>query len=548
MSLMDVAGAAQEAARKAAQEAARKAAEEAARKAAQEAARKAAEQGAKAAHAGAAPIADAVGVKKAITTRLSAYDADAPAPAAGPAPAPPDEASAVPARFGFGGVGKVAGEAISQLKDVVENAVEGAAAGAAAGAVENVAQGADPVLEAQQEEVAQASNQATISPEDEKRAMREAREAADAKAANAEVPLDPQDERVTKDFNEQELQAYKELPVDDRKKFNDVYQYLHCENQSGKETQASISARDGFRKALTEGTLVDKDKEGTRVLDHFGARMRTDLADELKGKGVDARGQLQTLAYQIAHPGTIFQGEQTDTCVAASLQTNMAARNPGEYMRVATGLLFDGKVTLHGPKGDQEIKLDTSALYSEAGEAYSVRATTNQLLQQSFMSFAREKYPAQEGDILFTGGRYGRGGQYGGDGEGLTLNQAEQLFENVSGSYVTPVGVTDENRAQSTRSLEDAVASGQRVQVGLASDRGGHMVAVLGIETDAEGRQVVRYSDSNEAAEKTMPLDKFMELSTGMVLPSQYAGVFVSAGGTGASGDYGGGRGGGVGG
>ncbi len=527
--------AAQEAARKAAQEAARKAAEEAARKAAAEAARKAAAEAARKAAAEAAKAAqaaDGIQVKKAITTRLSAYDAPPPAPAA--ANGAPEAASGVPSRFGFG-IGKFAAQAASEVKDI------------AAAAVENLVPAPDPVAEAQLDEVNQATNQETGNLGSDKHQIDVARREQDAKDSNAAVPLDPADERVTSEFDAAELHAYKELAVEDRKKFNDAYQYLHCERTNGRETRGSKGAREAFRKALVEGKLLDADKDGTRVLDHFRNRMLTDLAPELQGKRVDTRGQLQTLAYQVGHPGEVFQGNDTDSCVPASLQANMAARNPGEYMRVATGLVFDGQVTLHGPKGDQVMKLDPDALWKERGGVGTVRATTNQLLQQSFMTFAQESYPPSEGDVLFTGGRYGKGGQYGGSEGGLTLNQAEALFENVSGSYVTPVGVTAANRPQAAETLELATSGRRPVQVGLASDRGGHMVSVMGIDQDADGKKVVTYSDSNDGSEKTMPLDDFMKFATGMVLPSQWAGPFVGAatgveGGSVLGGGYGGGR------
>ncbi|MBM3271343.1 MAG: hypothetical protein FJZ01_27220 [Candidatus Sericytochromatia bacterium] len=248
------------------------------------------------------------------------------------------------------------------------------------------------------------------------------------------------------------------------------------------------------------------------------------------------KGQLEYLARQIGTPSKMYQGTDTSDCVAASMQVQLARTQPAEYMRIAGGLIFDGKATLHGPDGGtSEIKLDKAAVWTSDGR--KVRETTSELIQQSFMSYARKRFPPQPGDKNPPGGARG---VFGGKGGGLTMREAEGLYENLTGRYASALAVTPGNRDAATQAVVEAARDGRSFQIGLGSDEGGHMVTLLGVRKDAKGRLMARFSDSETGSSRLMKWDKFKQLIDGIVLPSEFADPFVGAR-TGSSDDHGGG-------
>jgi hypothetical protein len=348
---------------------------------------------------------------------------------------------------------------------------------------------------------------------------------------NQRIGLSDEDKQAVAGFRRSERREYRKLSPSERKKFRKVYDYLLCEKAPGLETPSSKEAREGLRSALKFGVLKAKDRNGKTVLDHFADRAAGDLKSGLDGPkyGLDARGQLQNLAKAIGHPPGIFQGTRTDTCVATSLQVQLARRDPGEYMRIAGGLVFDGKVDLHGPDGGKStMKLDKRALWDEQGK--KVRDTTQELVQQSFMTYARDKFPPlrDRGDSDGHGaGRAGGRWAFGGNGKGLTMRQSEGLFENVTGHYASALNVTDGNREAVGDAVLAAEKKGRRFQVGLASSRGGHMVTLLGVAEDRNGHKVVRFSDSQTGTQRTMRWSAFKNAMNGVILPTESASRFA---------------------
>ncbi|MBM3275105.1 MAG: hypothetical protein FJZ00_08120 [Candidatus Sericytochromatia bacterium] len=340
----------------------------------------------------------------------------------------------------------------------------------------------------------------------------------------SQEPLTDEDRQTIARFDRAERRAFRGLSRGDRAKFRKVYAYLYCYDRPGHETASSKSSRLAFRKALQYGKLTKEDRNGKSVLDHFADRMREDLAPGLESSkyGLDNRGQFQNLAEQIGEPAKMFQGVGTDDCVAASLAANMARRDPGEYMRIVSGLVFDGKATLIGPDGGKStMTLDKRAVWKDRGR--KVRNTTSDLIQQSFMTYARTKFP---------------GGKGGGNG-GLTMRQAEGLYENLTGEYAVALGVTDKNREEAAQTILAAGKAGSSFQVGFGNRRGDHMVTILGIGKDARGNSVVRFADSLTGEQRQMRWERFKGQIDGMILPSQFAASFMGDK-TGSGDDHGG--------
>ncbi|MBM3270615.1 MAG: hypothetical protein FJZ01_23520 [Candidatus Sericytochromatia bacterium] len=345
---------------------------------------------------------------------------------------------------------------------------------------------------------------------------------------NEKVPLGEADERFVEEFNKEERAAYRRLSPAEREKFRKVYEYAYYEKQSGEQAGGSESAQSALRSALKQGAMQRVDHNGTSVLDHFARRVGDGLAPGLKGAGLDGRQQLGNMAREIAFASATFQGAGTRDCVAASMELQLARRDPGEFMRVATGLVFDGKATLHGPDGrDSIMRLDAGALKTDVGP--KVRSTTNQLIQQSFMTYARESFPAGTDDNRWVGGERGTG---------LTMRQAEGLYENLTGGRGAAIKVTEANSHETLAAILAAGKAGGRFQVGLGAGEGGHMVTLLGVARDRKGRLVARYSDSATGKTRKMSWNEFKERIKGAVIPSEFAGQL--AGNRASTEDFGG--------
>ncbi|HBN08096.1 MAG TPA: hypothetical protein DD435_05435, partial [Cyanobacteria bacterium UBA8530] len=150
------------------------------------------------------------------------------------------------------------------------------------------------------------------------------------------------------------------------------------------------------------------------VLANLDRIAKGELCPELKQLGLDKKAMMATLIDQICREGSVFQGKDTDTCSAASLQANLANTDPAEYTRIAAGLMLDGKVKING---DKSLDLSTS----ETGKEDGGRSDFDDVMQGTFVTFGR-KFEAA-GDDYFSG-RGGAGGSFRGEqGQGLTANQ-----------------------------------------------------------------------------------------------------------------------------
>lgn len=550
--------AAEEARRRAAEEAARRAAAEAARRAAEEAARKAAQEAAERKAAEAAAREKAQG-------RYAAYGA----PEEPPAPPKPVTAKLEPASppkdegildkfkslFGFGA--PAAKEPVAKPeKPTLETAG-------------TPPEPETPALpEAIQQEVDLAKAQAPELKADLKDRLAKPSEA--ERAERAKDPIDPDHQAVFDTLEPAEQQAFKELAPKSRADFNQVYQAVG--GMWAEPTQYSKEASSGLRKLLQDGRLEAKDTEGQTLIGTLAKRAGQEVQPEMQAHS-SAIGVLQSAIKQVAFPDRVFQGENTNTCASTALQGILANEDPAEFMRLATGLVFDGKVDLAGGKS---LKLDAH----EVGSVDGNRSALSQALQTSFDTFAKQFPPQSDAD--FGGGRVGGGGRYGGgrvgtpvafgggrvggtdrfgggrvggtdrfgeggvggaegqrvgganggqvDGGGLTQNQIEKLYENVVGRLAVNMTVDKDNALTTLDGVAAALGAGQKVPVGVqgVDDQGNathHMISVLDIRKDAEdpGKDQVVFTDPGTGKPATMKVEDFARIMEAAIIPAQFA-------------------------
>lgn len=361
--------------------------------------------------------------------------------------------------------------------------------------------------------------------------------------ANAKVELSDSLEPIAAKLDPEELQALKELSVDQRAKFGELYEQL-----GGLKTDADPGTRqavDGLERLLKEGTLETKDFMGGSLLDTFHSRLKQ-TPDAQMGD-VTPQSLLQTVINHIAAPTAVSQGKDTNTCACAALQTIVANQDPAEYARLATGLAFDGKVSL---KGGEEMVLDASEVGKLDDDG---RSPLSQAIQGTFKKFA-EQFPEEGtedygggrlGRGRFGGGRLGSGGKYGDgtlgsgtigganggqvNGGGLTQNQIEKLYESVIDKLAVKIPVTPENMDAVMDGVVRTLQNDQPVPVGVrGQDSAGrsthHVVTVLGIDLEeGKGEPTVTFSDPGTAKEHKMPLSEFQQVMEAVVIPAEYA-------------------------
>lgn len=384
----------------------------------------------------------------------------------------------------------------------------------------------------------------------------EARQAALQKQVNTQVPLTPDQQVVYNKLNPPAQQAYQQLPTDQRNQFANVW--IGVGGDWAAQTQDSQNAANGLQTLLVNGQLTQTDSQGNTMLADLDNRVGKPLAPQLQGKGVDGTGQLQGIIDLAANPNSTFQGDNTNTCVPSSVLTVMGNTQPAELVRVATGLVFDGSVSLQGPQdgvtasGSNVVHLSTSALYSYDGG----RGSTSELLQQSFFDYAGQFPPnpaAGDPAAVAAGGRYGSsgtagggrygssgaagegrygssgtaaGGRYGSSGAaggapgGLTPFQAQQLLQFATGTPTVPVNVTDSNRDAVWNNVQMAVNSGTPVSVQVPNSQGEwHEVTVTGISADGN---TVTIQDSGAGGTENVDAATFKNNLNYAVLPAEY--------------------------
>lgn len=314
-----------------------------------------------------------------------------------------------------------------------------------------------------------------------------------------------------------------------------------------------LKAESGLLLLLIRGDLTrEPPGGGKRLLDVLAERADKPVDPRLAERGMELGEALSDVIEQAAMPVIIRQGRGSSTCVAGSLQAAMAAENPAAYAEFALGLIQDGKAAVKGPDGtSREMTLDTG----DIDDGYKGQDILDAAVQGSMVAFARKSVPEEGEDFAggrvggggrfgggragsggrFGAGRLGGGGRYGGgraggkgklggeEDAGLTLKQADYLYENTLGRKGASVNVEDSNAEAVTKRIEEAAGS-RPVQVGLQAVQadgsiGGHMLSVQGTATDAAGKPLIVVSDSLNGEVTAMPRDEFQKLLIGAILP-----------------------------
>lgn len=531
---------------KAAEEAARRQAEEAAQRAAEEAAQRQAKEAAS--HQAAKDASQAEGAGR--------YAAYAAPEEVAPPPKPPVETLSIFSRM-MTSLGKTAIAAPALGAPLAAATAAFSAIPSPAGTPSNAAPASNLTTEVQ-DKMNLAKEMAGI-----KKAARKKRLDApspEVRAENAKAPIKPEHEYVFNTLNPKEQQAFKELSPSSRENFFKVYEKIG--GTWAEPTKYSKEASAGMRKLLQHHRLEAKDTTGQNLIDVLAKRADQKLDDAMTAS--TTTGTLQSVIKQLAYPERVYQGENTNTCASAALQGILATEDPGEFARIATGLVFDGQVKL---QGGGTLKLDASQVGSaQDGD----RSALSQALQTSFDTFAKQ-FPA-ESESDFGGGRVGGGGRYGGgrvggggrfgggkvggggrygegevaqagaeaaiggvnggqvDGGGLTQSQIEKLYENVAGRLAVNIGVTDANRFSTLDGVAAAIADGQKVPVGVQGvDNEGnathHMITVLDIKKDAEdpGNDKVVFTDPGTGEAASMAVKDFAQILQAAIIPAQFA-------------------------
>jgi hypothetical protein len=429
--------------------------------------------------------------------------------------------------------------------------------------------------------------------------LRKSRMEAQQRTENAKEPLSEGHAAVASTFeNDEQREAFKRLSGEEREQFAKTYKAVG--GTWAEQSEYAKKASHGMRMLLTEGKLLDTDSKGGTLLATLADHADKPLAKGLEGAGLDSSGQLQNIVNTVAYPDSVYQGENTNTCVAASLQTVLAQNDPAELARIATGLIFCGEVQTQ--RGDT-IKLSTAELHKADGN----RSTTSQLIQGSLREFGKQfateptagcvpdggEFGGGRGggggthgggryglSGLAGGGRYGLGGSYGGgrgggrgtsgaggydaagapgtsaaDAKsvpgGLTQFQAQEMYESVAGTLAVPVEVTDENVDNAFGGLKRALDNGFAIPVGVAGvgnngERLKHQITILRVEGDN-----VIFADSADGRSRSVSIAQIKKDLIAIILPAQFAdhtgwNIDRNAENPGdANGEFGGGRGGG---
>ncbi|MEB3204592.1 MAG: hypothetical protein VKP57_07820 [Candidatus Sericytochromatia bacterium] len=379
-----------------------------------------------------------------------------------------------------------------------------------------------------------------------------------ARAQHAAVPVRPEHEALLGTLSPPQRQAFRELSESDRASFAGVLEAF----EGHLDSKVLEGTRAGLARLLEEGVLLRKAPTGRAsdvpptVLQLLASRAQAPtIATGLRERGLTPAGQLANLINHVAYPDKVYQGEGTNTCVVASLQTLMAQQDPAEYLRLATGLIWEGKVRL---ANDDLLEL---APVDWQGETVG-RSSTDAVLQEALMAHA-DRYD-DGSDSGIGGGKYGGGrrgggvygngrrggGSYGGGrrGEGiydpegtssaltrqgasvpggLTEVQAEKLYEAVAGDRAVPVPVTDRNREQAWKGIRQALEEGYPVPASVTGVQNGqrvlHQVTILELRQDAAGREIAVVADSGSGEAVTVDMDQLRGDVDTAIVPSRFA-------------------------
>lgn len=240
-------------------------------------------------------------------------------------------------------------------------------------------------------------------------------------------------------------------------------------------------ARVQLQEMKEQGILLDSDSQNATCLDNIEQLMRQPL-----GERMDRRRLLESTLNHLHDPTTISQGEQ-GSCVSASVQHQLAEQQPAEYTRLLLGLASpSGQVVTQ--KGETLIREPDSHRRPGRRDLASV------LLQDAFTEFANgpESYDARadhsSGDhdpTLHQANPYmENSGHMEGGHPGLYPEEVRRLAQGVLSGRFSNVYVEQGKPSGALERIEGALSREGSAFVGLQWERGGHRLAVVGIEQD----------------------------------------------------------------
>jgi hypothetical protein len=213
--------------------------------------------------------------------------------------------------------------------------------------------------------------------------------------------------------------------------------------------------------------------------------------------GVD-RSQLLTDAVQeLACPSAVAQ-QGKGTCAATSVEILLLRENPAEYVRILAGLASpEGTVRL--ASGDVVRREEGTAAEDGTG-----RSVPQRLIAPVFMEYANGRADYDNSTDHHT--------EEGVDkGRGLSAAQVDLLLEGIFGKDFTFANVvgTPEAAEAAWQFIQEELAAGRAVLVGLRWGGGGHKVVVTGTET-LDGERWVTFINP-WGQEERLPEAEFLE-------------------------------------
>lgn len=222
---------------------------------------------------------------------------------------------------------------------------------------------------------------------------------------------------------------------------------------------------------LLEGTLTAEplSADGQNLAQTIAGLLEQPLAE-----GIDRAELVGDLVREIAVPASINQ-HSDPTCAATAPQIMMAQDAPAEYARLMAGLASEsGEVQL--ANGDTIAREDGAIAGVKDNGDTDKRAITGRLWQPTMMEYANGE------DLDYTYGDSRHSDDPVGDPSGLTSVEFDRLYDGLMGADTTRHDANDaDSQAEVMDTIEEAVANGQSVPVGIKWNTGGHKVLVTDV-------------------------------------------------------------------
>lgn len=202
------------------------------------------------------------------------------------------------------------------------------------------------------------------------------------------------------------------------------------------------------------------------------------LATQELGEGIDRQQLLSDVVQEIAVPESIAQ-RTFGTCAPTATEIQLAKDNPAEYVRLISGLASpEGEVTTLG--GDV-LRVEEGAVGGD-----SKRSVSQQLLAPALMELGN-------GDLEYSNeedGNYDENGER--RGAGLSARGVDTLLESLYGRDFAYMNTgSAEEREAGVDFIEEELAAGRDVLIGVDWGDGGHKLLVTGVE-ERDGERYFR--------------------------------------------------------